>query len=260
MSEKQTWFLWGVVFCVLATGHSSLVTPVEAHSEEAAIALRTYTPIVIDGKLDDWVRRVEQSNWSGKMEVKKGEVIKWVRAVPVHLNTLTSRVEAGKVDGPDDLSATVYLLWNPQQLYVAAVVRDNEVVAQHQGEDIWQDDALELWFDCRHDAVTHTLSQDDEYQLGFSPASQDRKAAAWAWRNPNAEPVIAAIQVASSATPEGYVLEASVPWGVLHGCQPTIGNMIGFNLSMVDKDTDQLWSHLTWSGQLHSEPSQFGHL
>jgi len=29
---------------------------------------------------------------------------------------------------------------------------------------------------------------------------------------------------------------------------------------MVDKDEDQLWTHITWSGELHSDPSQFGHL
>ncbi len=233
---------------------------VSAHSEEATIALRTYTPIAIDGRLDEWVRRVEQSNWSGKMEVKKGDVMKWIRAVPINLNTLTSRVEAGTINGPEDLSAVVYLLWDPQQLYVAAVVRDDEVVAQHQGENIWQDDTLELWLDCRHDAVTHTLFQDDEYQLGFSPASQDRKAVAWAWRNPNVEPVLKAMQVASTATADGYVLEASVPWAVLHGCLAAVGSMMGFNISIVDKDRDQLWSHLAWSGQLHSDPSQFGHL
>lgn len=241
---------------------SSLFFPVSvgAHSEEAAIALRTYTPITIDGTLDEWVRRVESSNWSGKMEVKKGEVVKWMRAVPTYLNSLTSRVEAGSVSGPNDFSATLYLLWDAQAWYVAAIVRDDEVIAEHEGENIWQDDAVELWIDCRHDAVTHTLVQDDEYQVGFSPASRHRKPAGWVWRNPNPEPVIKAMQVASIGTAEGYVLEASVPWAGMRGCEPSIGSMSGFNISMVDKDTDQLWSHVTWSGQLHSDPSQFGHL
>ena len=234
---------------------------VEAHSEEATISVKTYTPIVVDGTLDDWVRRLEGSNWTGQLEVQKGQVREWIRAVPAYVNTLTSKVESGMVKNPEDLSATIYTMWDAERFYLAAVVQDDEVVTQHEGGDIWQDDAVELWLDCRHDAVTHTLAQDDEYQLGFSPASQYRsQAIAWAWRNPHAEQVIPKMQVASSSMPHGYIVEAAVPWSALQGCQPAIGGMIGFNISLVDKDEDQSWTHLTWSGQLHSDPSQFGHL
>lgn len=232
------------------------------HSEEATVSVKTYTPMTVDGTLDEWVRRLESRNWNGRMEVQKGQVLKWMRAVPTYLNGVTSRVESGAVASPQDLSATIYTLWDAQWFYVAAVVTDDDVVTQHDGADIWQDDAIELWFDCRHDAVTHTLSQDDEYQLGFSPASRGRnRAVAWAWRNPQTEPVIAAMHVASALTPTGYLIEAAVPWSVLHGCEaPSVGKMIGFNISIADKDADQQWTHMAWSGYLHSDPSQFGHL
>ncbi len=232
-----------------------------AHSERATISLKTYTAITVDGKLDDWIRRLEQSNWSGRLEVKKGQVLQWVRAVPTHLNTTTGRVEAGTISSQEDLSVVFYTLWDDRMFYVAASVVDDQVVTQHEGEDIWQDDAIELWLDCRHDAVTHTLFQDDEYQLGFSPASRARpKALGWAWRNPHPEPVRQAMQVASASTGNGYIIEGAVPWGVLRGCRPAFGTFIGFNISIVDKDADQLWTHLTWAGMLHSDPSQFGHL
>jgi hypothetical protein len=244
-----------VVCCLWSEAQAS------AHSEEAAVSLQTYTPVTIDGTLEDWVRRLESTNWTGKMDVRKGKVLEWIRAAPIYVNPTTSAVEAGSVKDPADFSAVLYLLWDARHLYVAAVVADDELVTQHDGGDIWQDDAVELWLDCRHDAVTHTLFQDDEYQLGFSPAGQERgRAVAWAWRNPKAEPVTAAMAVASAQTQTGYILEASVPWAVLSGCQPSVGGMIGFNISVVDKDADQLWTHITWSGDLHSDPSQFGHL
>ena len=232
-----------------------------AHSEEAGVAVQTYTPIVVDGTLTEWVRRLERSDWSAQLKVKGGAALEWMRAAPMYVNALTSRVEAGAVSSPEDFSAVVYTVWDPTYLYVAAVVTDDEVMTEHEGEDIWQDDAIELWFDCRHDAVTHTLFQDDEYQIGVSPAGPQRnRAVGWAWRNPQAQAVTRALEVASTLTPTGYVLEASVPWAVLQGCHPAIGGMIGFNLSAVDKDADQLWTHITWSGKLHSDPSQFGHL
>ena len=237
------------------------VRPAWPHSEEAAVAVKTYTPVTVNGTLEDWVRRLESSNWTGKLQVKKGQVIEWIRGAPIYLNALTSHLEAGTVKSPEDFSAAIYALWDERHFYIAAVVHDDELVTQHQGEDIWQDDVLELWLDCRHDAVTHTLFQEDEYQLGFSPAGPGRpQAVAWAWRNPRTEPVIQAMTVASSLTPDGYVLEAAVPWAALQGCHPTVGGMIGFNISMADKDNDQLWTHVAWSGQLHSDPSQFGHL
>ena len=248
---------WVMILLLLA----GLTPRAEAHSEKALVCVRTYQGIEVDGKLDDWVRRLERSSWTAQLEVKKGETVRWMRAAPTYLNALISKIEAGNIADPDDFSAAVYTLWDPKALYVAAVVTDDQVVAEHDQGDIWQDDALEVWIDCRHNAVTPTLFQDDEYQLGFSPASQSRShPVAWAWRNPATEPVIAAMRVASAATKTGYVIEASVPWSVLKGCQPAIGGMMGFNLSMVDKDADQLWTHVTWSGQLHSDPSQFGHL
>lgn len=257
MPSNRCWFWMFLLVIVNAAVAPSLC----AHSEEATISLKTYTPISVDGTLDDWVRRLESTNWSGQMEIKKGKVLTWVRAVPTYLNGVTSRIESGKVDDPDDFSATIYLMWDEKHLYVAGVVKDNEIVTQHEGQDIWQDDAIELWFDCRHDAVTHTLFQEDEYQIGFSPASRYRnKAVAWVWRNPDATPVIEGIEVASSTFPKGYIIEASIPWDKMHGCKPSIGSMMGFNISAVDKDEDQLWTHIVWSGQLHSDPSQFGHL
>ena len=253
-------FAWAVILALPALACAG-DQAAQAHSEEAAVCVRTYTAIHVDGTLDDWVRRLESSNWAGQLEVKKGHVLEWVRAVPAYVNTLMSKVESGNVKSPADFSAVVYTTWDLQHLYVAAVVTDDEVVTQHEGADIWQDDALELWVDCRHDAVTHTLVQDDEYQIGLSPASRYRsKAVGWAWRNPHPEPVIEGLAVASAPTPTGYILEASVPWRTLQGCQPAIGGMIGFNLSFVDKDEDQQWTHITWSGELHSDPSQFGHL
>lgn len=256
----------GPAFCLLLAAFlllSVLALPAlaGAHSGRAEVSLKTYAPVTVDGRLDEWVRRLEQSDWTGRLAIKKGDVLKWMRAAPIHLNALTGRVEAGTIDNPDDASAVVYTLWDAERLYVAAIVSDHEVVSEHEGADIWQDDCLELWFDCRHDAVTRTLFQDDEYQIGLSPASQSRaRAVGWAWRNPDPDPVIQAMRVASSAIPGGYVLEASVPWSALRGCQPSIGGLVGFNISLVDKDANQMWTHVTWSGQLHSDPSQFGHL
>ena len=232
-----------------------------AHTEQAAVSVKTYSPITVDGSLEDWVRRLESADWAGRLQVKKGEVLDRLRAAPIYVNALTAQVIAGVVEHPGDFSARVYTLWDAERLYLVAVVTDDDVVTQHDQRDIWQDDGLELWLDCRHDAVTHALQQDDEHHLGFSPASRLRgRALAWAWHNAQTEAAIETMAVASVATPTGYLLEASVPWAALRGCAPAVGGLIGFNLSLVDRDGESSRSLLLWSGRRPGDPTQFGHL
>jgi len=232
-----------------------------AHSEQAAVSVKTYSRITVDGSLADWVRRLEDTDWAGRLQVTRGEVLPWLRAAPSALNALTASVASGSVEGPDDFSARVYTMWDAERLYVAAVVTDDDVVTQRQDGDIWQDDALELWLDCRHDAVTHAVQQDDEHHLAFSPASRFRqRALAWAWPQPQAGAVLGTMEVASAPTPTGYLLEASVPWAGLTGCGPAIGGMVGFNISMGDRDGAGPRSLIVWAGRRPADPLQFGHL
>ena len=233
----------------------------QAHSEEATICVKTYEPVVIDGKLDDWARRIESRNWGAKLDIKKGKTDMWMRAIPGHVNSITSRIEAGEIKDSKDYSMVFYTMWDEQNFYFAAVVTDNEIISQHQGDNIWQDDCVEIWIDGRHDTITYTMMQDDEYQIGISPKSKYReKTMAWVWRNPKPEPLMAALEFASTLTSTGYIVEAAIPFSALKGIEPKIGSYVGFNVTGVDKDEDELWTHITWSGILHSDPTQFGDL
>jgi hypothetical protein len=250
--------LWTLVY-----GLWTVLAPpaARAHTEQAAVSVKNYSPITVDGSLEDWVRRLEEADWAGRLQVKRGDVLDRLRAAPIPVNALTARVVSGTVEHPGDFSARVYTLWDAERLYVAAVVTDDDVVTQHAQRDIWQDDGLELWLDCRHDAVTRALQQDDEYHLGLSPASRLReRAVAWAWHHTQAEAVIEAMEVASAATPTGYLLEASVGWAALRGCAPALGGVIGFNLSMADRDGAAPRGLLLWTGRRPADPTQFGHL
>ncbi len=147
----------GVRGLVWMVALSVWVTPrVWGHSGKATGSVRTYTPITIDGKLDDWVRRIERSNWPAKLETQKGNVMEWLRAVPTYLNALTARVESGTISSPEDFSAVVYTLWDEKHFYLAAVVTDDQIVTEHEKGDIWQDDGLEVWLPRRADAAPPT--------------------------------------------------------------------------------------------------------
>lgn len=234
-----------------------------AHSEQAAVCVRTYKPIEVDGDLKDWVKELDSSNWEAQLEIKKGKVTRWIRAVPGYINHLNSHVEAGNVKDANDFSAVFYTLWDEQNFYLAVIVKDNEVITREEGGDIWKDDCMEVWFDAYHDAFTPEMVQDDDIQFGLSPKSKFRDTTlGFAWRNPGADKAAAAIahRVASKLTEDGYVIEAAIPWQVINGAEPQIGKLMGFNISGIDKDKNKAWTHVIWSGVSHSNPMQFGHI
>lgn len=209
-----------------------------ATSEQATICRKTDSKITVDGDLKEW----------GK-------------AVPAYVTKFTSHIEKGKVKDDSDFSMVFYTLYDDENFYFAAVITDDEVVAKQKGENIWQDDCVEIWLDDANDSNTPIMFADDDYQIGFSPQSDSRKSTeTYIWRNPDPEPVMKSMKVASALTGKGYIIEASIPIKVLNELDPKSQKVIGFNISVCDVDKDGVWTHITWSGKMHSDPRQFGEL
>ena len=84
----------------------------------------------------------------------------------------------------------------------------------------------------------------------------------WVWRSTGPDALRADVRTAGKVTSGGWTLEVAIPVAALHGYLPTIapGQQLGFNLSVVDIDTDGAWNHLTWSGSKHDAPKFFGTL
>ncbi len=209
-----------------------------AASEQAAICRKTDSKITVDGDLKDW----------GK-------------AVPAYVTKFTSHIEKGEVKDDSDFSMVFYTLYDDENFYFAALVIDDDVITKNTGADIWQDDCIEIWLDDAHDSTTPVMFAEDDYQIGFSPQSDGRKSTeSYVWRNPDPEPVMKSMKVASSLTGKGYIIEASIPIKVLNELDPKSQKVIGFNISVCDVDKDGAWTHIVWSGKLHSDPRQFGEL
>jgi len=209
-----------------------------AASEQATICKKTESKITVDGDLKDW----------GK-------------AVPAHVTKFTSHIEKGGVKDDSDFSMAFYTLYDDENFYFAAVVIDDEVVTKQRGGDIWQDDCIEIWLDNADDSTTPIMFAEDDYQIGFSPQSGGRKSTeSYVWHNPDPEPVMKAMKVASALTDKGYIIEASIPIKALNELEPKSQKVIGFNISVCDVDKDGVWTHIVWSGKMHSDPRQFGEL
>ncbi len=163
-------------------------------------------------------------------------------------------------------SAKFYLLYDDENLYFAADVKDDTVIGNQRGVDIWRDDAVEFWIDAKGDADIFNNMPFNLgcYQVDFAPLTKDGGPGLYVYRNINTKPLADAIKVASKITkgPDGgYVIEAAIPIRAVNGLEMKDGKVLGANFSLSDKDTaDGEWKHVIWSGQKEDDATQWGKL
>jgi len=194
------------------------------------------TPDAIDGDLSDWDL--------GAM-------------TPAVLDT-REQLYSGQTtwDNPSDSSGEFYLLWDDENIYIAVVMKDDKLSQNKTGGDIWNADAIEIFF-----ATTNAVAGHEEhYQYGF-----DFKEQTWNWCNMDGagQSAIDYLQVASTETPDGYICEAAIEYRRMESLEFEVGNTIGFHPVFDDTDIDDGDRELqmTWtSREAHDQSLGYGYL
>lgn len=163
--------------------------------------------ITIDGDLGDWP--------------------KGLQAYPI------DRVEYGnKLGGEHDLKAHFRLAFNPGEraLYVAIEVDDDSTVLDGPGETRWDgQDGCEVFLNARHEASGSPFTQYARY------GNQDRVVAP-----PGASET--SLKVAVARMDSRIIYE----WRIEVGGELDPGRVIGFDISVADKDKDGSFSWVAW--------------
>ncbi len=139
-------------------------------------------------------------------------------------------------NGPEDLSGWVRFGHDDRALFVACHVADSYFIQDQSGTEAWRGDHVMLTVDfIRGGDIA------DVMQLGLSPGSlrttdgeADTEPELIIWR-PEGMSTEGA-QVAARLTPEGYDIEAAIPWAVL-GITPVKYHTFGLQLGFSDCDT-----------------------
>lgn len=163
--------------------------------------------ITVDGDLGDWPEGL--------------------RSYPI------ARIETGdKLVGKDDVEAHFRLAFNPGEraLYVAVDVRDDSVVLDAPGEVSWNtQDSCELFIDSVHaagePAITQYARYGDRNRVTGPPGASEKS-----------------MKVAVSRTDHRIVYE----WRIEAAQQLEPGRVIGFDVSVADKDQDGSFSWAAW--------------
>lgn len=189
----------------------------------AASALRTASPVVVDGNLNE-------AQWTG----------------------LTFTTFTRSVQGTGNNTVSFATMWDSTYLYVGVKVIDSSLVNDTTGiANVWEDDSAEIFIDANHNKGTTYDSYDRQFIKGYNDTalggvgSQTGVQHAWA-------PITG-----------GYAVEMAIPWsnlGITPSAGTVIGFDIGCNDDDDGGTTRE--SHLMWAGNNSnsSNTSLFGDL
>jgi hypothetical protein len=139
--------------------------------------------------------------------------------------------------GAADLSATFYVGWDSNYLYLAVRRTDDTFVQISYGRYLFRGDDVELQIDAdlSGDFFSGVMSSDD-YQIGLSPGNFNTlEPEAYRWYPTYLEGWIYTATVAAKQVGTGYDMEARIPWAAM-GITPSEGGTFGFALALSDND------------------------
>jgi Carbohydrate family 9 binding domain-like len=229
---QLTWH-WAVFFLVLLVAVAILRADNQPPDREQRIrAFKTEAPIPLDGDLSKW-RGAETVTFHGK---------------PL----------AGH-----PRRATVYALWNQENLHLAFDVHSSKLqasVRERDGDKLWEDDGVEVLIDPLLHRSKEFLPDDFSYHINILNAVFDDRGTPSGQPDPrwngDAEH---AVRVLDNFH---YVVQVSIPWKEI-GVEPVEGQTIlGVDFAVNGKDPETgAYDYFDWCGlKVFHDPSGFGEL
>lgn len=182
----------------------------------AAVAQRTAQPLVVDGSPDDWPNQFYHT----------------IDHLIYHHPEV--RANPGARTGEEN-TALIQLAWDETYLYVLAEVDDDLVAVPESGDQIWQNDAVNLNISViGSDGFISEAVDDDDHQLTLDV---NEASAHYVIGGPALNLGFADV-VTVPRGDSGYVLEARLPWTEIGVQSPQPGDRFGLSLMVFDNDND----------------------
>lgn len=182
-------------------------------------APRLSAPITVDGELDDW------GAWP------------WQRLTRYTASFINVRPVGSPPPEPEDSSVSFKFLWDPDALYLALYVLDDEI--WNDSEEVWNDDELELAFDGLRNGMNYSA---DDHQF---TVNADGRLTDFGQDPQNPPDITAAI----NPTSDGWIAEVRIPVSTMNAGSFYAGKILGFDLGVHDDDNGDVWdSHMIWVG------------
>lgn len=158
--------------------------------------------------------------------------------------------------GPADCSAKFYAMWDDTNIYIGVEVTDDVIVTDQTDGNIWKNDCAEIFFATTNSVAGHA----EHYQYGITP-----NGIIWNWDNMdgNGSQVPNYVQLATSETGSGYVMEFAIEYSNMASLSFNSGDVIGYHVCVDDSDgpDENPAFQISWTGlAAHDQSTGFGHL
>jgi len=220
---------------------ASLTISDKALAKKKVVAKKSRGTVTIDGKLNEWNK-----------------------AKPIKMADASFFKEGLTWDGPEDLSGKAYIMWDEDNIYIAADITDKiPMVNKKTKANIWNGDAIEVVMSADPKASpTRKRFKRSDYQIGLSTGDgKGNQPTIWNWQRRRV-PKGSKIAVKRKSTPQGYVLEANIPWKFFRiKFVPKPGVKLGFDIAFDDADkTGERERQMIWNGDyyFYKDPSVWG--
>ncbi len=130
---------------------------------------------------------------------------------------------------PEDCSGTWRALWDWENLYVLAIVKDEDLVNDTPGS-LWQDDSVEVYVDGDNSKGSSVDENDHQYTFRWGAEVEAPTAIH------NGDPSLVGVEYAVATTDDGYLFEIKLPWMSIMGEAATPDQLIGFDVWINDDD------------------------
>jgi hypothetical protein len=154
--------------------------------------------------------------------------------------------EYGSISSPADFAAAFGMTWDDKNLYFAANVTDNKIVARELPAEIYKGDCIELYLDTKTKGKNFLWGDKEYYQIGFAPDCSLGKPVSWSWFQGGEQ--AQNVKMIGKRAENGYTIEASISMAFI-AQQARAGEELGMSVSIHDLDAeknDGTDKKLTW--------------
>ncbi len=207
--------LWPILLAHLALALGT------ARTQELVVAPRAGATIAIDGALDEW------EGLDPALVLERAEQV-------------VGADQRASWAGAADLSGRIWLRYDPNHLYLAGILRDDDLW-QPRGNAWTEGDAVELFLDVSGEERESTSLPEDSFRILLVPWSDSRPwalldaATATQGQPRQTGSSLTGFRVAGTSRPGEQRFEAAIPFHHLPGLRPG-ATRIGFQVCLHDQD------------------------